>query len=256
MNRYKYHFQLLFLALILVLSLAYYWKAEEKTLPDIDSSSLLGDYYFNHGPDADGTYDLVQARAYYEKALRESPQGNNWTWYQLGRIDFLEGKFDGALYKFGKQIEYFGNDLPAVYYMVALTHGYRARTWGREEDWLLAAENFQRYLEFDPTSPWARTDLAWVYFAQGRYEDMKEPLQVGLETNPDNPWLLNMYGLALLNTGEREEAKSYLEKAKAAAQRLTAEEWGRSYPGNDPAAWRRGLEEFRAAIQKNLNLAS
>lgn len=222
--------------------------------PETENLFLLGQYYFNHGPDADGTYDIKLARHYYEEALLDNPIGDNWAWYQLGRIDFLEGNFDAAIYKFNKQIEHFEDQQPSVYYMLGLTHGYRARREGREEDWPLAADYFSRYLEHDADSPWARVDMAWVYFSQGRFEEMKPILEAGLATHGDNPWLLNMYGLALLNTGHKEEAERSFSAALEGAEKLTAEEWGLSYPGNDPSAWSEGLEEFRAAIEANLDL--
>ena len=227
-----------------------------KQPPDTDNKFLLGDYYFNHGPDADGTYNLTEARRSYQEALAASPKGDNWAWYQLGRIDFLEGKFDAAIAKFNKQIEYFDDDLFAVYYMLGLTHGYKARNLNREQDWLAAEEYFLKYLEYDPESPWARTDLTWIYFSQGKYVEMIEPLEMGLETHPDNPWLLNMYGLALLNTDRKDEAREVFNKAAVEAKKLTPIEWGKSYPGNDPSAWSTGLQEFRAVIEKNLKLTS
>jgi len=223
--------------------------------PETDNLFVLGQYYFNHGPHADGTYDIELARHYYELALADNPIGDNWAWYQLGRIDFLEGKFDAAIYKFNKQIEFFEDQQPSVYYMLGLTYGYRARREGREDDWTSAIEYFSRYLEHDNDSPWARVDLSWIYFSQGRFEEMKPILEVGLTTHNDNPWLLNMYGLALLNTGNKEEAESSFSAALEAAKRLTPENWGLSYPGNDPTAWSEGLEEFRSAIQANLDLA-
>lgn len=227
---------------------------EKREPPETENLFLLGQYYFNHGTHADGTYDIKLARHYYEQALLDNPLGDNWAWYQLGRIDFLEGKFDDAIYKFNKQVELFEDQQPSVYYMLGLTYGYRARREGREEDWLSAVENFSRYLEHDNDSPWARVDLSWVYFSQGRFEEMKPILEKGLDTHSDNPWLLNMYGLALLNTGHKEKAGRNFVAALEGAEKLTAEEWGLSYPGNDPSAWSEGLEEFRAAIRVNLNL--
>lgn len=224
--------------------------------PAFDNDFLAAEYYFNHGPDADGTYDLSLARHYFEAALAGNPQGSNIAWYQLGRIDFLEGKFDNALMKFAKQVEYFGDSQPSVYYMIALTYGYRARLYNRPADWRQAEANFRHYLEFDPDSPWARTDLAWVYFSQGKYEAMLAPLEEGLVKHPDNPWLLNMHGLALLNTGQAAAAQEAFEQARESAGRLTPSEWGRSYPGNDPASWAKGLREFQATIATNLTLAS
>ena len=216
----------------------------------------LGQYYFNHGDKADGTYDIEKARYYYEEAIKEDPQGNKLQWHQLGRIDFLEGKFDEALEKFTKQQEYFGDTLPNTYYMLGLTYGYRARYEENEADWQLAEKNFETYLEFDPQSPWARTDLAWILFSQGKYEDMAEILEIGLTYQPNNPWLLNMYGLALLNTGDKEKARRYFLWAEAEAENLTVEEWGKSYPGNDPRVWAQGLNEFKDIIAKNLVLTN
>jgi len=231
-------------------------RLEKREPPETDNLFVLGQYYFNHGPHADGTYDIKLARHYYELALADNPEGDNWAWYQLGRIDFLEGKFDAAIYKFNKQIEFFEDQQPSVYYMLGLTYGYRARREGKEDDWTSAVEYFLRYLEHDNDSPWARVDLAWIYFSQGFFEEMKPVLEEGLSINGDNPWLLNMYGLALLNTGNKEGAESSFSAALEGAKKLTAEEWGMSYPGNDPSAWSDGLEEFRAAIQANLNITS
>ena len=214
----------------------------------------LGQYYFNHGDSADGTYDLVKARYYFEQAAAKDPAGNLLTWHQLGRIDFLEGQFDSALYHFNKQLEYFGDELPNVYYMLGLTHAYMARDSGRSESWRLAEDSFINYLKHDPKSPWAKVDLGWIYFAEGRYEEMLPLLETGLFDHPDNPWLLNMYGLALLNTGSPGEALGYFQRAKIEADKLTIEDWGKSYPGNDPRVWARGLGEFRTIIQKNIDL--
>jgi tetratricopeptide (TPR) repeat protein len=216
----------------------------------------LGQYYFNHGDSADGTYDLQKARLYFEEAIKEGPKSNNLLWYQLGRIDFLEGKFDDAINKFNRQIEYFGDQYSNVYYMLGLTYGYKARKTGNEEDWRHAEENFHTYLKYDPLSPWARVDLAWVYFSQGKYEEMKPILENGLESMPQNPWLLNMYGLSLLNLGNKAKAREVFFRAQAEAQRLTTSDWGLVYPGNNPSFWKQGIEEFRSLIDKNLALTN
>jgi tetratricopeptide (TPR) repeat protein len=213
-----------------------------------------GQYYFNHDDDPAPPYDLKKAREYFDLAALENPKDNALLWYQLGRIDFLEGKFNSALYKFEKQLEYFGDQVPNVYYMIGLTYGYKARSLGEESDWEKAAEGFKKYLEFDPESPWARTDLSWVYFAQGKYELMIPVLEEGLTYTPYNPWLLNMYGLALLNTDKNEAAKKQFILAKEHASLLTPEIWGRSYPGNNPKDWAQGLTEFQEAINKNIEL--
>lgn len=232
-------------------------KEKEVHAPNgMEDSFLLGQYYFNTGDEADGAYDLAKARTNYLKSVTDNPKKELLAWHQLGRIDFLEGKFDDAIYNFNKQIEYFGDELPNVYYMLGLTYGYLGRAGGGEEAWAKAEENFHKYLEFDPTSPWARVDLSWIYFTQGKYESMLPILEVGLVYEPANPWLLNMYGLALMNLADAEKAHKYFLWAKTEAARLTVEDWGKSYPGNSPDVWPQGLSEFKAAIDHNIELTS
>jgi tetratricopeptide (TPR) repeat protein len=214
-----------------------------------------GEYYFNSGDDPDGAYDLDLARTYYEQAIREAPQGNERAWYQLGRIEFLEGDFDAAIRDFDKQKEYFGDDVFEVNYMLGLTYAYKAQRTKNASDWQRAEAAFNAFLEGEPQSPWAHTDLAWVYFSQGRYEEMVPLVTDGLSYNPNSPWLHNMLGLALLNTGHRDAARDQFEAAKKYADMLTVEDWGSAYPGNNPDDWPTGLASFQQAIDTNLALA-
>jgi tetratricopeptide (TPR) repeat protein len=215
-----------------------------------------GQYYFNADDEQGGAYDLVQARAAYTAVIHASSTENQFVWYQLGRIDFLEGKFDTALFKFEKQVEYFGDTVPSVHYMLGLTYGYRARQTNDEQDWNNSAEEFKKFIVIKPESPWARTDLSWIYFSQGKYTEMLPVLEAGLEYHPDHAWLLNMYGLALLNTGNKVAAKDIFTKALENAKKLTVQEWGLAYPGNNPALWQEGLSSFIEAIETNLELVS
>lgn len=214
----------------------------------------LGEYYFNADDDPAGPYDLKKARFYYEEAIRASSTAHDRVWYQLGRIDFLEGSFAPAIAKFNTQIELFGDAVPNVYYMIGLTYGYRAQQTDDDRDWQRGEEAFKKFMEYEPEAPWPRVDLAWIYFMQGKYEDMLPVLFEGLQYAPENAWLHNMYGLALLNTGERERAHEHFLLALKYAEQLTVEAWGQAYPGNDPAAWPIGLESFREAIRKNIAL--
>lgn len=219
-----------------------------------DDPFTLGQYYFNHDDDPSGPYDLKKARMYYEQVILKDPTANGQVWHQLGRIDFLEGDSQAALYKFNKQIEYFGDTIPNVYYMIGLTYGYKARETNNPSDWQKAAEAFKTFLTYDPKNPWARTDLSWVYFAQGKYREMIPVLYIGLQSNPEHPWLLNMYGLALQNLGNQQEANGYFLKAKVEADKLTDIDWGRAYPGNSPEYWSDGLAEFQSVIEFNTKL--
>lgn len=216
----------------------------------------LGQYYFNHDDSPEGPYDLSLAQMYFEKEIAENPTGNPLLWYQSGRIDFINGDFDRALEKFDMQIEYFGDDVPNVYYMIGLTYGFKARATHSDEDWKRAEEAFKTFMEYYPEAAWPRIDLAWVYFSQGKFQEMKPLLEEGIWYEANNPWLLNMYGLALFNTGDKEMAREYFIFARELADELTVEEWGLSYPGNDPDMWDEGLSEFRSTIERNIALVN
>jgi lipoprotein NlpI len=231
---------------------------QEEGLPEElsgKSSFEIGQYYFNHDEDPEGPYDIKKAQEYFRHAVEEDPEGNEQAWYQLGRTQFIEGDFVSALQSFDSQIHYFGTTVPNVYYMIGLTYGYQARQNASLEDWGRAENAFLQFIEFAPYAPWSRVDLAWIYFSQGKFEAMKAPLEEGLSYEPNNPWLLNMYGLMLLNTGDKELAFEAFIKAKDQAQKLSVEDWGRAYPGNSPQAWEQGLSEFRSIIEKNIILS-
>ncbi len=242
-------------ATVLTAALLYLYQLPVESSAKTTDPFLVGEYYFNTQNDAHGAYDLERARAAYTQALADDPAGNPLTWYQLGRIDFLQGRYISALYKFNKQVEYFGDEIPNVYYMFGLTFAYKAQQSGDPAEWLYAEDSFKKYLEFDSQSPWAYVDLSWVYFSQGKYEEMTPLLEEALLQNPNHPWLLNMYGLALLNTDNKEKAKETFDKAQREAAKLTRDEWGRAYPGNNPAEWQKGLDSFRSAIKQNASLA-
>lgn len=225
---------------------------EAALIDDVGKAKQLAESYFGG---AQG-YDLTCVRAAYSRALELNPRGSVSSWHQLGRVDFLEGKFNAAIYKFNKQIEYFGDLLPNVHYMLGLTYGYMARVSGRESDWEHAEDEFKKYLEHGQDEWPPRVDLAWIYFSQGKYEEMKPLLEEALEMYPNNPWLLNMYGLALQNTGDQKDAYQYFTRALSEADKLSTEDWGKAYPGNDPGSYPKGLAEMRAAIAHNVEISS
>lgn len=258
---------LLFIGLCIFAIFGYYLfiqKTSEPngiTLADEASSEIQGktafekgQYYFNSDDEEGGVYDIVKAQEYYQDAIALNPKGNKLVWYQSGRIDFINGNFDRALQKFATQVEYFGDEVPNVYYMIGLTYGYKARQTNNPEDWKQAEDNFIKAVEFFNKAPWPYVDLAWIYFSEGKFQEMKPVLEKGLSVDSNNPWLLNMYGLALFNTGDTELAREYFIFAQEMAEKLTVEQWGKSYPGNNPEIWGKGLSEFKEMINKNIAL--
>lgn len=224
--------------------------AQTHSFPPDTSYFERGQYYFNVQGEADGPYDLERARYYYQKALQAGEEEPT-LWYQLGRIDFVEGDYISTIDRFETQIELYGDTVPNVYYGLGLVYGFKGSGSKIEADLRAGAENFEKFLTYEPDSPWARTDLSWILFELKEFEAMIPVLETGLETHPDHPWLLNMYGLALMNSGQREKAATVFERSLAGAQQLTVEEWGRAYPGNHPQGWEAGLNQFVTSIEKN-----
>ena len=218
---------------------------------DTISAFERAEYYFQ--PDV---YDITKARQYYIQAIEEDPRGESLQWYQLSRIHFIQGEFDAALFALAKQEEYFGDEIHNVHYMKGLVHAFRAERYNAPRDWRQAEESFSTFLVFVPDSPWARIDLAWVYFAQDNFTEMFAVLEPVKEFERDNPWWLNMYGLAYLNTDQPEEALHWFREADRYASDLAVEDWAHVYPENDPADWPQGLREFQAAVRDNVAIAA
>jgi len=221
-------------------------------ISNIEELVGLGNYYFGHA----GTYNIPCAKAAYEKAIDLAPEESALAYYQLGRINFLDGNFAAALENFDKRLSFEADDLASVYYMIGLTYGYRARDTGSKADWIEAERYFEQFLSLEPTSPWGATDLAWVLFSQGKFEEMKPVLEKALMHYPDHPWVHNMYGLAILNTSSKTEAREHFQRALDGSELLTLEQWGNAYPGNNPLYYYHGLSEMREIMRYNLGLAN
>lgn len=213
--------------------------------PQASFATEMGNHYFNS--ERGGVYDLQEAKYYYSKSLEFDPQ-ESLAWYQLSRIDFLNGDFPGALEKANRQIELHGDNPQSIYYLRALIYGY----WGKYEE---AEADFLKFLEWKPNSWAAHNDLAWVYFQQGKYEEAELIARKGLTANPGNAWLLNILGVSLLNQKELPEARKALAAAAEAAAALTPADWQRAYPGNDPKLAAGALSKMRDTIALNISLA-
>ena len=99
--------------------------AQTHSFPPDTSYFERGQYYFNVQGEADGPYDLERARYYYQKALQAGEEEPT-LWYQLGRIDFVEGDYISTIDRFETQIELYGDTVPNVYYGLGLVYGFKA----------------------------------------------------------------------------------------------------------------------------------
>lgn len=212
-----------------------------------DNAELILDIgYYTFNPVRGGVYDINKAEQYLYRALALDPLIRSG-WHQLARIDFLRGHFVSALWKINKQIEIHGDDFMPAYYIRGLIYAYDAQFEKSEVDFL-------KFLEWKPESWAARNDLAWVYFRQGMYDKAASSASVGLQYEPNSPWLLTMLGVSLLNLEQKDEAKNILTKALIKAEQLREGNWVEAYPGNDPRIARQGLAEMITAIEYNVAL--
>jgi tetratricopeptide (TPR) repeat protein len=225
-----------------------------------DDHFALGEYYFNQPPYNNAeVYDLEKAQHHYNQSIIQAVNRGEavptFTWYNLARIDFVQARLDGAVSKLEKQLVVHGDAVPQTYYMLGLAYGYRALETESVADWEAAEAGFVKFMEYAPDSPWPRVDLAWVYFGQGKFKEMLPLLEEGIAISSDHAWLLNTYGLALLNTGDRAGALQAFTQAQQAYQNLTVADWQQAYSENDPSYWNRNFELFGATIDYNLSLA-
>lgn len=211
---------------------------------DANLALEIGNYYFNVG--GKGKYDLKKADEYFRMAIAIDPNVPD-AWHQRARIAFLKGDFKDALEKINTQISLHGDTFMASYYIRGLIYGYD----GQFDNAIL---DFKKFISWDSRNWAAYNDLAWIYFQKGEYRKTGEVADWGLAMFPQNPWLLTMKGVALLNDGHRADAGKILNQALVRAKALTAGDWERAYPGNDPAVAEEGLMAMIQAIEFNAGL--
>ncbi|MDO8471229.1 MAG: tetratricopeptide repeat protein, partial [bacterium] len=199
-----------------------------------------------------GEYNLDIAEKAYQKAVSINPE-ILWGHYQLARIYFVKGDFNLALEEIAKELEANPENLRSLY-VRGLIYGYR----NQAGDLAKAEADFQRFIEWAP-SEWAGyNDLAWILSKRGKYKEVKETIAAAfheISESGNNPWLWNALGVAELNLKEYKNAELSFGKAKQLTERLTEEDWRRSYPGNNPASAEEGLSSFLQAIDENLRRA-
>jgi tetratricopeptide (TPR) repeat protein len=201
----------------------------------------IGDSYFGDG----AVYDIKKAEAAYTRAIELQPDFLE-AHFQLGRIHFIGGRFESARIEMSTVLR-IDPEFKRAYYMQGLISGYK----GDYDD---AIWGFSEFIKRDSFNWAGYNDLAWIYFKQGEYEKTRDTAAAGLKQAHGNPWLNNIYGTALLNLGEKEAARKALETALQASERMSPSDWGRAYPGNNPALYAAGLEETRSVIRHNLGL--
>ena len=199
-----------------------------------------GNLFFGEIP---ALYNLTIAQAFYTYAayplIGNAPE---FAHYQLSRTYFIKGWQYEALKEAEKELELYP-DNKRTYYILGLTYGYM----NQERE---AIEAFSKFIEAYPDSWAARNDSAWLQFRIGDIEGALQTIEP--VSNLENPWVLNTYGTLLLNSGSVLEAKEVFLRAQAVVLRLSADDWGSAYPGNDPRVYDAGLMGMKNSIEENL----
>ena len=115
---------------------------------------IVGDVFFGSNV---YTYSLPLARFFYRQSILFDSSNDIpplYSHYQLGRIAFLEGKFDTALDYFDTE-QKFHPDNYKVYYMRGLTLGYENRNYA-------AIASFEEFNRLVPNTWAGINDEAWL----------------------------------------------------------------------------------------------
>lgn len=196
-------------------------------------------------PNRPNDYDINRAQLFFEKAAQLDPH-LPYVYHQLARISFLESDFSRALVLIDLQIENEGDNTPPSYYVRGLIEGYIG-------DYPDAENDYAHFLKLEPGNWAGMNDYAWVLLKDNKPELAVTVTSQGIALYPNNPWLLNSYATALFETGDITDAKIIIQRASAAVQTLTPQEWSAAYPGNNPYIAAEGVVSFKEAVADNMH---
>ena len=240
-------FKLLFATLILaILALLFFFFYKNKSGFYFE----LGNRFFGTHTLGLNLYNINIAEELYQLSAVESKENGTkspeWLNYQRSRVSFVSGDlYDAIMY---------ANTELRLYPDNCRTHYIRGLSYGYLEDLDRAIADFETFNLCFPYTWAGHNDLAWFWFRKGNMLKVKEVVEEVIKSYPDNPWLLNTYGTALLNLKEYAKAKEVLERAKKYSYKMTAQDWGVAYPGNNPKIYQEGLDSMRSTIDKNIKL--
>ena len=166
--------------------------------------------------------------------------------YQLARTYFIRGILYDAIDEAETELKIYPDDTVA-YYLLGLTYGYMDRTYE-------AIDAFSQYIEAHPETWAGRNDKAWLEFRLGDIDGALATIEPIADNFRYTPWVQNTYCALLLNKEDLAMAETVCTHAKEAIDKMTAEDWGRAYPGNDPRTYGDGLKAMKASIESNLEI--
>jgi len=199
-----------------------------------------GEYYYGGG-----IFDIPKAQKWYFWANVFDTKIPNLH-YQLARTNLINSQFEKGIAEIKQELKNYPENKRS-FYVKGLLDSYAERNDDAEED-------FKQFIAWKPNGWAAYADLSWVQIKKEKYEEVIETTNVGLQYFSENPWLLSNQGLAHYRMEDYALAKTDLEKAKKLSEKLTADDWKKAYPGNDPQDATQGVADVQAIISYNLML--
>jgi tetratricopeptide (TPR) repeat protein len=211
--------------------------------PSAARAYAYGDRHFNISNPSD--YDIDRANHFFELAATQDPT-LPYVYHQLARIAFLQGDFQKAIAEINVQISMHGDSEPSSYYVRGLIEGYMGNYTDSERD-------YAHYLLYDPIDWAAVNDYSWVLLKDGKPAQADAAIEKVLQYFPDNAWLFNSDAIALSALGAATSARERIAVAARSVANLTAGNWSRAYPGNDPEVASEAVIAFKKAIAENIH---
>jgi len=165
-------------------------------------------------------YDFEHAAAEFQRALKIYPQ-LSIAQINLAIALFYQPDLDGALRE-AKKAETVAPNMPQVYYLL----GMIAKVQNRAADQMAA---FKRVLEMDLRDPGTNINLGQLYKQQRDFASAVAAFRAALETEPYNISALYGYGLALAQSGQREEGARIMQQFKKVSDAHYGTELGGKY---------------------------
>ena len=186
------------------------------------------------------------AEKFFVLADKSDHKKVTWLNYQLSRIYFIKGDFDKAIIQADLELVYHPDN--------CRTHYIRGLTYGYMDNLDYAIKDFQKFNTCFPNTWAGYNDLSWFWFRKGDMKKVVEIINTVKEIYPQNPWIQNTYGVALMNLKRYGEAEIAFKNAKIGIESMTYKDWGRAYPGNNPSVYKEGFEAMKKSIDENLVL--
>jgi lipoprotein NlpI len=165
-------------------------------------------------------YEFEKAAAEFQRALKLYPQ-LGLAQVNLAIALYYGSDLDGALRE-AKKAEAVAPNTPQVYYMLGLI----AKTQNRPADQMAA---FKRVLAMDPRDPGTNINIGQLYKQQRDFANAVAAFRTALDSEPYNISAMYGLGLALSQSGQREEGGRMMQQFKKVSDAHYGTELGGKY---------------------------